>query len=261
MRKRRKPRVVWLPLDASLSLRTGDVRCSINQIQVAFNNTTVGNGATIEVPLVGDFQQEAPIQGGLPGTIGFGESLADLESSGYRLRRIVGKFFINTIQNSGDILLNTNAPLLFVTAGFIIRRVDEATGLSYAFGAGQAAPDDTLNVRDPWLWRRTWAVAAPGPPAAGANVATATQAGVVNAFTIAGAPPTNYAHGPSALDGPHVDAKTARIVGPEERLCLNVTTRVGINGSNTAEVILFNYDFRTLATMRTNVGNRRNSSR
>jgi len=251
VRRHRKPKVVWLPRDASSSVRT-DGRSSVGFNQIVVNNTTIGNGGTDEFPIVADFTQENPAIGSAA------ETLSDLENSGYRLRRIVGKIFVSSVANANDPNGNTNASWLVVTAGIMVRRIDEATGVSHAFTAGEAAVDDTLNVRDPWIWRRSWSL--------GAVVVESTNAqqdalplGVIGASV--GIPRNNWSHGPSALDGPHVDAKTARIIGPEERLVLNVTARVILNGANTAEIVVVAHELRVLASMRTNVGNRRNSSR
>jgi len=67
------------------------------------------------------------------------------------------------------------------------------------------------------------------------------------------------------FDGPHVDQKTARIVGPEERLYLDVTATVLSQVSSTTNEVPFTLacitDLRILGTLRTNAGNRRNASR
>lgn len=64
------------------------------------------------------------------------------------------------------------------------------------------------------------------------------------------------------MEGPHVDAKTARIVGPDQRLFLVVTNTIqggsAAGGVSSCEVIT---DLRVLASMRSSQGNRRNASR
>lgn len=78
------------------------------------------------------------------------------------------------------------------------------------------------------------------------------------------APHNNFALGNGSLyTGPHVDQKTARVVGPEERLFLDVTATVLFDGAGAATTtgFLIHSNLRVLGSMRTQLGNRRNASR
>lgn len=239
---RRKPRVVWLPPE--LNQAPDNVPTTgwglIGGAQLAISGALPT--ASAEVPIVVD----APAD---PAT----SSLSDLESSGYRLRRIVGKIFV-----VGDDLDDTSGiAVIGVTAGLIVRRVDPA-GASLASQLGtnqeQSSPSEAQNWTDPWLWRRSWLI---NNPNFGFGSLPGLPAGTIN-------PPFHNVLNGSAVDGPHVDQKTARIIGPEERLFLDVsvTALLGADGQSelTNETQVF-YELRVLASMKTSTGNRRNASR
>ena len=255
MRRRSRPKVVWLPQSNVFSVDAGATG-SWNFVSVTVNDAGAsGDGGVIEVPIVLDGNQSDPLD---PTS-----SLADIESSGYRLRRIVGKLYCFIAQNA---VLSTS--LIGVTAGFIIRRVDPSTGGSLAAAASAATAFDQIdpakidNDMDPWIWRRSWLLGnstattgVPGAPLSNTDFFTAFNA----------APGTNYgrSYPGGNLEGPHVDQKTARIVGPEERLFLDVSATTILpssDASRTTSLILI-YEFRVLASMRQNIGNRRNASR
>lgn len=254
--RKRKPKVVWLPNTEANGFGTTDTIYNAGQIVIT---GTGGGGAldsgdtgSVEFPVVTDGIQSDPLQ---PTS-----SLADIEDSGYRLRRIVGKIYCF---HSVDI----NAPAFtFVTAGLIIRRVDPTTGGSLASVASAVqpfpliAPGFTTNQMDPWIWRRTWLLGnrPPGLAADQNAVDPVTQRLVLDA-----APCRNFADAyPGGIaEGPHVDQKTARVVGPEERLFLDVSATVFTQATNTTLGIGVAFELRVLASMRTSVGNRRNASR
>jgi len=196
-----------------------------------------GNAHTEVQPIVAD----TPLN---PALAGATNSLADLEQSAYRLRRIVGKIFIGAQQAEG---VGGSTANMLVTAGLIVLRVD-STGAPLNTITEDYSVNNLANIADPWIWRRSWvltnipqAVLSPGTPIA------------YEYNTAAG----------SVADGPHVDAKTARIVGPEERLFLAVTG-MSIDGNPNDQLnnrVFVDYDLRVLASMRSSQGNRRNASR
>uniref|UniRef100_UPI00404854C7 hypothetical protein n=1 Tax=Rheinheimera sp. TaxID=1869214 RepID=UPI00404854C7 len=237
-RRRSKPRVVWLP---STDINSVGQDPNADSVYQQFGVDVIGptgSFAVGEIPIVIDQSTDAqdPTQ-----------SLSDLENSGYRLRRIVGKIWVSQEQVQEE-----TAPSRFiVTAGLIIRREDSTTGLSMAFGTGQAellAPSQIENSGDPWIWRRSWVLTNQFALPVGQDV------GIQN----------NYTFGSGGVsDGPHVDQKTARIVGPEERLYLDVSSTILLSGAGQqligSTTVLT--DLRVLASMRTGTGNRRNASR
>lgn len=241
--RRNKPRVVWLPTTNSFSVDTdGNPPRSMWQFASASNSAitdVTGGNVTFEIPVVQD--------GALSGPLAETSTLSDIENSGYRLRRIVGKIYVFIGQTT---IGTTQDPVLFgVTAGLIIRRTDPGTGGSLAANVGseEISPADIENSMDPWIWRRSWILGDNAP--------------------VAGVPQNNAqtqnfgAPYPGALEGPHVDQKTARIVGPEERLMLDISTTTLVAGSANGGPTLVVTDLRVLASMRMSSGNRRNASR
>lgn len=252
MRKRGKAKVVWLPMDlenrlgVAPAVATSGVQSST--IIKIFTAPPLGDPfLTEEIPIVKDF---AGGPGGLVATQG--ATLADLEQSGYRLRRIVGKLGFSAIQDNA--IDPNGATTWHITAGFIIRRVNQdgnstASGNSGPTGE-QTSPSNLNNIADPWIWRRSWDLA---------NRSDNALLVDPNAVSFR---ESNYLYGGGSYDGPHVDAKTARVVGPEERLFLTVSIE-GINGNAQSPpgAVLLIGDIRVLASMRSNSGNRRNASR
>lgn len=236
MVRRRSPRVIWLPQDPTLSVGG----TSVYQQNQVITSGPPGSFGVIEFPLVIDQVKDPTLAT---------TSLADIGSSGYRLRRVVGKIWarVNSIAESTPVSI-------VVTAGIIVRRTGE-TPNSLAFLTGNAStlsPGEIQNTEDPWVWRRSWYL---GNPLAVDAPATGTAW-----------PGQNFSgqYG-STFDGPHVDQKTARLVGPEERLFLNVSSTVIIPEANPqvgGELRTFILtDLRVLGSLRTSSGNRRNASR
>lgn len=249
--RKRKARVVWLPVD--IENRVGKSPQPADNAAVdsshfikIFTLNPLGDPAlTEEIPVVLD-QQNASLGG--TANILTDKTLADVAQSGYRLRRIVGKVWFGIQQDAQP---DPQSPTTgIITAGFIIRHT-AANGASMAAVAGgptgNTISTSTLdNIDDPWIWRRSWLLS---------NVASANPD--ANTFPVS----SNLVLG-SALDGPHVDAKTARIVGPEERLFLSVTcTAIDGTSQGPPVAVICVGDLRVLASMRSSVGNRRNAVR
>lgn len=238
MRRRTKPRVVWLPQTNANSV--GDGSSVYQLVTFGLLSGPTGQSTTTEIPLVADAQQGTAFVDDPP-------SLADIESSGYRLRRIVGKIWVQADQVAVDSAIN-----FVVTAGIMVRHAETSSGASTAFQAGgeNVNVGNIDNTGDPWIWRRSWWL--------GNRLADLT--GTNNFF-----PRLNFgAEYPGGIaEGPHVDQKTARIVGPEERLFLDLTaTVIGQGGVDTQSLtIAVLTDLRVLGSMRTSTGNRNNSSR
>lgn len=248
MRRKNRPRVVWIPNTPENSVDSaGASTWSI--LSLAITAATGGGPSfTAELPLVLDGSQSSANTAG--------NTLADIESSGYRLRRVVGQVFVFMAQ-SGQV---DTEQLYGVSVGLMVRRTGNTGGGSFAAGSTTAAisPDDIDNSMDPWIFKRSW-ILSDGP------ISTSLSGGLSNGYfdTRSGrGPTTNYGQNASSLrDGPFIDQKTARIVGPEERLFLDVSaTPLIISGTTTTSVVLFT-NLRVLGSMRQNIGNRRNASR
>lgn len=237
-RRKRKPSVAWLPL---LGQGDGSAKSFISDgLGVAF-----GGGISTSVhSLVPDYPAEAAQ------TVEI-QSLADYQESGYRLRRIVGKFFCASNTYIGDAVTQYPTGQL-VAAGLIILRVDPTTGAPLrAATPTYYSPLDRNNTRDPWIWRRTWMLSNPfGFPAA-LSVSGNLQY-----------PITNGEYG-SAWDGPHIDQKTARRVSQEERIFLVISTQSVNFGTipNADGGVVYTFEAHYLVSKLTLMGNKRNASR
>jgi len=144
--------------------------------------------------------------------------MGDVIGNEYFLDRIVGKIHLQTL--AGDSL----APVL-VGAGFFVAQADDVTK-SIPIGSATAleersnyCPIEADTVREPWIWRRTWILGAQGNTFY-EGLAVGDPIGTDTAF---GWPNSNSQYG-SVLDGPHIDAKTKRRVGQEDRLWFAVAT-------------------------------------
>lgn len=248
VRRRSKPKVVWIPSTNTNSIDTA------NQSTWQFfslpitNPVSAGPSFVTEIPLVLDGPQSNPLDAT--------SSLADIEGSGYRLRRIVGQIFVTMAQTNDD----QTEQIYGVTAALMVRRMSSGGGggsTGAALSQQEIDPDFINNSMDPWIWRRSWLLSnGPLPVTPGDPLTNGTFQGIFNA-----GPHDNFGRqGGSLREGPFVDAKTARIVGPEERLYLDVSAQpiVG-NDDDTAVICITN--LRVLGSMRTNIGNRRNASR
>jgi len=238
--RRRKPTVAWLPV---LGQGSGSTNLWLEGLITVLPGGGATNISTTIHALVVDYPAEAVQTAQV-------ETLADYQGSGYRLRRIVGKFNCGLDQPVGD--GQTSYPnAVLVGAGLIVLRVDSATGAPLrAATPGDYSPLARDNVRDPWIWRRTWLL--------GADLASTPTTTAGGFF-----PETNSYYG-SAADGPHIDQKTARRIGAEERLILAVST-VYLNelsgAATTANTVRYCYEARYLTSpLRVN-GNKRNASR
>lgn len=232
-RKRTKPRVTWLPhTDTANIIRPLDNR-ALNVINFQLDiGGGIGDTVTGVVPVVIDDKQDP---------LAAGTTLSDIENSGYRLRRIVGKCFAGVQQ------LNNGGPgAVFIGAGFIVLRVDEAGSLPLAANLDQYNIFDTRNDDFPWIWKREWILS---------NGSAGTGASTLDY------PFTNAEYG-SVADGPHIDQKTARVISDDERLFF-VASGFGLvtTGPQDTTGVRFLVSARVLASMRTTLGNRRNASR
>lgn len=239
MRRKTRPRVVWFPHTNANTLRFDDNTFSnVIELELTTSGATVGNTVTGFAPVIID--ENADVQAG-PTT------LSDIENSGYRLRRIVGKCFVAKQQIADD-----GGALLLAAAAFIILKVNPVGQPNAGEPAGGSFNVENLNLfriendDAPYIWRREWMLQN--------SLATGNT-------TSADYPHTNSEYG-SAADGPHIDQKTARIVGQDERLFFVCSVmNLNLGAAQTDNNTFFHVTTRVLGSMRTSLGNRRNASR
>lgn len=266
-RRRRRARVNWFPI-----IGTEIGQTNRNNTVTTFSIPIPPTGdpdslSKLEVPLTFDFGQEFIIDQALQGaTI---PTLADLTGSSWRCRRIVGKIWAAYETDARSADQNLAAPGVVVSAGLMVRNVDES-GFQDPNSVNPLETDDST---DPWIWRRCWILGS------GATTGTseAETNGVIRFLTNAPAdnfispnnrgftnfPNTNIQG--SVLDGPHVDAKTNRVIGPEQRLFLEITAtplplQVHEGTHRNTSVVIGAYDLRLLGSLQ-RASNRRNAAR
>lgn len=173
----------------------------------------------------------------------------------YRLRRIVGKAFLHA---SGDELDDPPEfdALVDCAVGFIVCKTDDDGSPNTNFG--EVNPLAAASMNDPWIWRRRWVL---NPY--GTSRAVDPNSNNRDIFWTAGYPNSTAGYG-SAVDGPHIDQKTARVISSQERLYCVIAAR-SLNQAEVNETVAsdlhYNVTVRLLASLRTNMGNRRNASR
>jgi len=252
-RKRRKPRVVWLPVhgtDFLGSLETFNVANGLNGTLTVPGGTNAGALVHEAQAVTFDYSDAASFE-----EFNQERSLQDLTSgNAYRLRRIVGKFFGAAVSDdaSGPEVI----PTIDVAAGFMVNRTDDNGNIVTLAGDTSKGPLAQDAASDPWIWRRRWLL-------------TGLQNGYTNGSpfsinTVIGDqgqwPQTTAGYG-SVLDGGHIDQKTARVISNQERLFFWVQARCTSGSSSWDCVLNYSLDVRLLATLRMNQGNRRNASR
>lgn len=186
----------------------GDNNYRKNSVEFQIN-TTGGN----QIPTVATFpvtfdRSVDPSEAGLGGY-----DLQAFIGNAYFLKRIVGKFRACIF---GQATITGAVEHVQLGVGFFVAREDEraadATGGTLPVGwqaVGVGDPNglnyDPLNadaINQPWIWRRTWILSDPG----------ATLPDKWTGF------PGNTNAGAGTFDGPHIDAKTKRVVPQDHRL-------------------------------------------
>lgn len=188
--------------------------------------------------------------------------LSAYQANEYALQRVVGKLCIAVEDRGG--LTWAAGPGDFpesytVAAGLFVARAgdaNDASGPGYPIGGTAALqtdynPLDPDCIREPWLWRRTWVLGSPTWKLWQEHEAyNGATTGLSNTRGIH--PSTNTCFG-SALDGPHVDARTRRRVGNDDRLWLAVAAHANpfqaTLPTNYAEIVC-NWEFRVFGSLR-----------
>lgn len=235
MRTRRRRKYTWFP---QLGFQGAQPE----------NDTTVlpitpavvpGSGALSDVvifPIVPDTPKDTPTAGT--------ENLDDFIGNEYLLKRIVGRVWFAAGFNDStapNVILD-----IAVGIGFFVARADRtaAAGAS-PIGTATAVerkenygPLTLQNTREPWIWRRVWLVS-------NSTIVAATNAIVPGNY------PRNNLDG-SVAEGSHIDAKTARRVGDDDRLFCAIQTVATLVSGNPGDLQLqdFTMDVRVLGALR-----------
>lgn len=210
MRRRRKAKYTWMPTLGGVT-QSGDSGIGTTSfgIYMEANPNSAINSVFIRslVPDQTTFPDQADAVG----------SLRDYtEGQDWFLKRIVGK--IPLCVQSGAATGTTSWRFLQIAAAFFVARAKDDDNDTPDLDVDEYDPLGSQNVRQPWIWRRTWILQNP-------LVATSAAPPIVRNW--AGFPAANTSYG-SVADGAHIDAKTARRIRREERLWF-VVSAFGFN--------------------------------
>jgi len=255
--RRRRPRVAWLPVfgAAPVPEATAGPAAGISaEIDLDFN---VAQDEVVwdSFALTFDTSQSAVETQASPTDRTLRDIVAGNE---YRLRRIVGKAFVWT---SNDVQGASVLPAIDCAFGIIVSHTDDDGFPRTNFDEVNPLAQDSME--DPWIWRRRWLLQPGDSLSHGVwtNPATTTTETQPKFW---GFPASNVRYG-SVQDGPHIDAKTARVIHRNERLYgVFAARRLYAGGAvaicdTKAHLLL---DYRLLGSLRgSSYGNRGNTAR
>jgi len=183
--------------------QTADTQPTVGILPITFDEPSESNQLVDDVPLVYQLGNE------------------------YFLKRIVGKVLVSFETPLVAGTFSNNVPAAQVTCGFFIARAgdgDDPNGganVPIGFGNGFSYlrdynPDIPDAIREPWIWRRQWIL---GSARMRRYLEGTADGGTVppQFWPVVYAPPGTWGYG-SVADGPHLDAKTKRKVGNDDRL-------------------------------------------
>lgn len=134
----------------------------------------------------------------------------DVEGQDWILKRIVGRFMLNLVDGV-DIWTNGETwPQVLLTAGFFVARATDDDQEDPDLSPAELDPQANDNVRQPWIWRRTWLLQSPAAGASGIS-------------RIGNFAKSTYDFG-NSIEGGTIDTKIARRIRREERLWLSLST-------------------------------------
>lgn len=184
-----------------------------------------------------------------------------VQGNEWRLRRLVGKAFVSV---SHGVQGSTLSPIMDVALGFMVCNTYDDGAPTTDFN--EVNPLAQNSMEDPWFWRRRWLLHPYGHIWPGLINQPANETRGLPQY--AGFPSNNVMYG-SVADGPHIDAKTARVIHRSERLFGVLAARryfqdTGTNPETpiqdtTVDLLL---DYRLLGSLRgSSYGNRGNAAR
>lgn len=245
-RRRRRFKGTWLPtLGSELG---GDVYSA--GLDFSITPPSSGRPAVVIAPLTFDVPQEPADLSSLD------HGLSEFVGNEYALRRIVGKFHaaVNSAFVGPD---PSEFPAAYlVTCGFFVARasdiqdnVDTPIGGTATF-IRDYSPDQQNTIREPWIWRRSWVLADKAIAVVNEKAGT-TAAG--SPWALASAYPGSTGAYGSVADGPHIDAKTRRRVGNDDRLFVAVDAKIYPPADDvfaTPQTVRVHLDYRLFGALR-----------
>jgi len=248
MAKRRRRAVNWFPtFGQNLGEGTGNEH--VAGITSQLNILPSGAFTTVIFPLTFDEPRDDDGTATPENT-----TLSDFISSGYLLQRIVGKFYCEYpwTDLQGEPGSASSPPAVKVGAGFFVaREADQAVGVPIGSNEDYN-PLEVDNMREPWIWRRTWFLSSPTVRSATAQSIAIGNGTYGNQDKWNQFPFATSGYN-SVMDGPHIDAKTRRVVTNDDRLFFAVSGLQWPLGEDStySQVpdVPFHLDYRILGSM------------
>jgi len=212
MRGKRRKRYTWFPTNFQTYSTSDEASLERNIQGISFLDMET-NGANPHFAISPLVLSDSPRES----DVGDSFTLNDIVGNEYIVKRIVGKFHAGAwIDTSVDFAPNIAGQLTF---GIFVARAD-TDAPSVPLGAdGSAAeaytsfnPQAVETEREPWMFQRTWIMGCMNDTGTLGLAVSPKGAGFSRAF------PTSTGAFGSLHAGPHIDIKTARRVGADERL-------------------------------------------
>lgn len=180
-------------------------KCAFEVAAVPNNNKTVRPAQGVAGLQIGPLVPDTTFQ--YDGSSGTGqESFADLaQGADWICKRIVGKAHLWAIGSTSAVPTSAWGRVL-ATLGIFVARAEDAAPANPDLDDMEMDPQDLQNLRNPWMFRRTWTFINPRCSDTGNAAVYGPQLFTDNQF--AG----------SIQAGPHIDIKVARRIRKEERL-------------------------------------------
>lgn len=217
MRRRRKRRGLWLPVLGGISGVEGDG----GSVGVDFTHTIPSESSLSTRPQTFPITFDQPLEE--QQNVTNATKLTDFVGQGYVLERAVGNCYVVLNQQDNTTGGNVGPGGCKVTCGMFVARADPANpevpigddALTDNEDIEAYSPDDPDNVREPWLWRRTWLLGLNGA----FNGEFFSLVGATNSL-----PPNNLFY-PSGMTGPFIDSRVKRRITGDNRLWFTVVAR------------------------------------
>jgi len=257
MRRKRRNRGMWLPVRGQFvgpDPETSNISSGFEISLTVPGPAAVPNVVTQIIPLTTDIPiDDDEIQGNSI------RSMADIVGHDYFLKRIVGKLIVGRrnlgVANQFDQYPDCFEATVFGAGICVARANDSASGGGADTPTASATPAERNDnyspleadtIRNPWIWRRTWVLGTQGLAYTALCDPTAFRP-AESAF------PCSTALYGSVQDGPHIDAKTKRVVRHKDRLwlCLSAwSLSAGGAQPSADEAFLFGYfDYRLFGSL------------
>lgn len=215
-RFKRRRRVTWLPTNGTvLEIVPETEDATVNPFTLVFNhNFNVGYTAADVVPLN---PYDIPIEPGgvTPDVATGGPTLVDVVGNEYIVERIVGNCYGAVLSNDSAEVANAVRGVMLALGVCVARADDTNPGIPAGFTNENFNPLHLSNTREPWMFRRTWLLAAKQPKYDTNLAAPNLNQNITLAYSRLPQWTTEYT---GLNTGPFFDIRSKRRIRQDERL-------------------------------------------